>query len=220
MSETPQSTVLFGRLVYGGWERYEVGTALVQIQAQSMHNPRLAGVYFVPLMFFPVSAARNKAVQLARQCGADVLFLLDNDMIPHEGFFSFAVDFLLNHDGPAVIASPYCAGQEMGFAVMSWEGEMSILPVEAGKRHGVQRVSAAGFGFAAFRMDAFDKIEPPHFSFEWSDAEQTVLAAGEDIYFCAKGARAGVPVYVAWDFWSGHVKEVTVGRPSHGNAHG
>ena len=46
------------------------------------------------------------------------------------------------------------------------------------------------------------------------DEEETEKATTEDVYFTRNLSLAGVPNYVNWDSWAGHVKRKVVGKPT------
>jgi len=74
-----------------------------------------------------------------------------------------------------------------------------VGPVWSGDRaSGIQEVSIVGFGALLCDMRVFDQIELPFFAFE-PQAPDFVKTMGEDVYFCRKLHKAGIPVHIDHD---------------------
>jgi len=70
----------------------------------------------------------------------------------------------------------------------------------------VQKVAAVGTGCVLIHRSAFEAVGPAPFSEETDDG----ISYGEDLSFCRKAARAGVPIHVASEVRVGHAKVVTL----------
>jgi hypothetical protein len=154
---------------------------------------------------------------------------------PHRdqtNFFPSALDFALRHPGPCVVAAPYCAGPPNERVLVSRFREKeadhpdgaagSSLQLEcftrdeAAERTGFEMVSALPTGLVLIDMRAISPVGPlnkPWFTYEFKDAEESDLASTEDTVFSRNLCYLGVPQYVAWGSWAGHVKNRIVSRP-------
>jgi hypothetical protein len=234
----PRYQVMLGRPTATGAIRSEVSDWITDACLAAQTDPRIAELYRVPIQRFPTSVARNTLVQAARQRGlggADVLFMVDDDMRPPREFFRFALDFLLSHSGPAAIASPYVMGGDAvgsqgreDVCVFEWgQGStgdqgapfalVNVVREDAARRRGTERVANAGTGLIAYRMDCFDAFEKAHghkvfFDYQYN-AEHTVLTETEDCWCHRHLGMAGIPLYVSWEHWSEHRKSKWCTRP-------
>lgn len=219
--------VVVFRICRGSWERVEVGTWLANLYTRP--HPRVRELMHATIDQEPTPAARNHAVEVARSAKADVLVMVDDDMVPAEGFFDSAIDHLRDHPGAVVIGSPYCGARAGGCAVQVMQrpvsalvakpGEQSELFMErveredAAKRKGIELVHAVGTGLLACNMAAFDALAEPYFDYEYTTPSRSNVALTEDFYFTRDLSTAGGRVYVDWDHWSSHAKVEIVGKP-------
>jgi hypothetical protein len=153
-------------------------------------------------------------------------------------FWETALDFLIQHQGPAVIAVPYCGPPPIeNVFVFQWINYASDEPKngslatsknglgmvnmkieafnreEAALRGGIEEVAALPTGGIMFHTSALERIPMPYFRYEYTDQSESVKATTEDCYFTRNLSLAGVPQYVAWDCWAGHWKRKCVGKP-------
>jgi hypothetical protein len=131
----------------------------------------------------PITMTRNRAVVGARECGADVLVMVDSDQWPDyrigrdpdaKPFFDTSFDFLYNHydRGPVVIGAPYCGPPPNECVyVFEWSGNESDCPDpgmklqmisrnDASRMSGIQHCAALPTGLIMFDMRAFELTEP------------------------------------------------------------
>jgi hypothetical protein len=74
-----------------------------------------------------------------------------------------------------------------------------VGPVWSGENAtGIQEVSVLGFGCVLIDMRVFDKLDLPFFAIE-PQAPEFVKHVGEDVYFCRKLHKAGIPVHIDHD---------------------
>jgi hypothetical protein len=220
--------IAVGRLCVNGSHRQEVGNFLVEVTATALSDPEVSplvdDVLHIPVASVPTPTARNKLVKTCQDRKADILFMVDDDCLPPEGFFKAAVQFLTSHAGPAVIAVPYCCGPpnedvqvfrfvtkeshsaNAGFSLEHYGRE------EAARLTGIERVANIGTHLIAYKMSAFDKITKPYFDYDYN-AEHTRTIETEDCYCHRHLWFAGVPLYVHWDYWAGHWKAKNVVKP-------
>lgn len=192
----------------------------------------------------PITMTRNLCLQAAEQNGHDFVVMIDNDMspdLPGEGakpFWESSFDFAIAHDGPCVIAAPYCGPPpfEMPY-VFTWQNQQSDNPnpdfqvaaydrLTASKMTGIQRAAALPTGLMLIDMRAVKRLKHPRFYYEWVDdgptcnhcgvkqpGPQMQKASTEDVTFSRDLTIAGVPIYCNWDAWAGHWKNKRVGKP-------
>jgi len=132
----------------------------------------------------PITMTRNRSVTAARECGADILLMVDSDMWPDKRlqqgdttakpFFDTSFDFLYKHydRGPVVIGAPYCGPppNEVVY-VFQWKSQESDQPNPdmqlskydrdtAAMMTGIQHCAALPTGLIMFDMRAFELTEP------------------------------------------------------------
>ena len=206
------------RIAYRRWERCEIGNWLMACAVQSLTSPEFAGVKLTAgaVDYSPVEAARNIAVRRAKDNGADILVMVDDDMDPHRGFLATALREI-KANPQAVVGSP-ARGARPECHVNVSEIYDSGLPErvsnqDASRRTGVQKVHCIGGGLIAIGMQALELIQPPYFMTEYADDERTIATTTEDMYFTRKLSEAGGTVLCAWQCWSGHAKQEVIREP-------
>ena len=212
--------VLICRICYGSWERCEIGDFIAEVYGG--FRPPVTAVHLGRIDWQPTDCARNRAVVTMRQDEADVLFMIDADMVPNPGFWGAALAVLAEHPA-AIVASPYCGQRqhgsfEHGHRVHVLTGCTNgkyerIGPGRAARRSGVEEVLAVGTGLVAVGKTAFDLVAPPWFDFRYTTPEHVTIARSEDFGFCVRLREAGGRVFCDWDHWSGHAKESIIGKP-------
>jgi hypothetical protein len=172
-------------------------------------DPRVDQIRIWNLADTPITMTRNRAVLQARQCGVDVLVMVDSDMKPDmnngqpdaKPFFQSSFDFLVKHyhKGPCVIGAPYCGPPPNECVyVFRWQNMQSHNPnpdfqLEMYDRHtavkmaGIQECAALPTGLIMYDMRAFALTEPktendkPWFYYEWRDRYAADKASTEDV---------------------------------------
>lgn len=240
--------VMIARFPYGGvgsssLEIPDIGDWLVEITLEMKDDPRIGEVIPWRISDTPISMCRNRAVQVAKANGADVLLMIDSDNVPDyelkrgtpgaKPFWKTAFDFLYSHyeKGPAVIAAPYCGPPPHEnvyvFHITNRESEHASADFEvaqfsrheAADRTGIEQVAALPTGLILFDVRAFDILPPPWFYYEFTDKFESHKASTEDVtatrdmMFHVHLEHGYLPLYVAWDCWAGHVKPKIVGKP-------
>lgn len=220
--------ILFARPCLGE-HRCEVGSILVEVTGHSLGDKRINDVIHLPIKRVPVSVGRNCIVAEARSRQCELIFMLDEDMWPAENFYRTAVNFLLAHDGPAAIASPYVMGApdekvNVFEYTTSRSAQDSIPPNvafvidniprnDAALRTGIERIANVGTGYIAYKTSCFAKIKHPYFEYCYSDETHTKVVETEDCWCHRKFHEAAIPMYVSWDHWSMHRKEYWAEKP-------
>lgn len=196
-------------------------------------HPRVEMVKFEPFVGYPITRLRNKAMHVARAEGFHYLLMIDNDMQPDVEctsdpeavpFFPAALDFALK-TGPCCVGAPYCAAPpKEDVIVMKWESipaNNAVIPaemkrysrVEAASKKGFEEVPALPTGLLLIDLRVMGAIVPPYFTYEHTSTNEIELAATEDVVFTRNLSFVGVPQYVFWDAWAGHIKVMTVRKP-------
>ena len=156
---------------------------LMSVIPQIKQDPRIERVMLKDVADTPITMTRNQAVVAARECGADLLLMVDSDMKPDmyvgldpeaKPFWDEAFNFIdANYDrGPSVVAAPYCGPPpyEMPY-VFYWhntESEHAGLDhrlemysrSQAASMSGIQPAAALPTGLILFDMRAFLLTEP------------------------------------------------------------
>lgn len=134
----------------------------------------------------PIPMMRNRSVIEARECGADVLVMVDSDQHPDlylgqdvsvVPFFESSFDFLYKRKmqgKPSVIGAPYC-GPPPGECVyvFKWENNESDNPntdhrlemysrEQAAQMTGIHPAAALPTGCIMFDMEMFNITDPKH----------------------------------------------------------
>lgn len=221
-----------GRLVVSGCHRHEIGSWLIEMTTQLFTDPdlkrRVDDIVHIPIAQVPTTTARCRIVEAARKNEVDILFQVDDDMVPAEGFFKEATLFLMAHKGPAVIASPYCMGGKNQlvnvFEFQSPRNDpvqsfaLKHIPREdAARRKGVERVANIGTGLWACNMEVFDRFEERYGHRQFCDYRYdptfTKVIETDDTFLGRHLYFADVPIYCDWNCWSGHWKQTLIEKP-------
>src|SRR5258708_32935272 len=112
----PKYKIMFCRFPGGGSEHPDVVDWFIRAMLQAKADPRVEKVMSWYLSDTPITMGRNRAIEIARSHQADFVVMVDSDMYPDmyvgrnsnaQPFFPLALDFLIKHQGPAMIAVPY-----------------------------------------------------------------------------------------------------------------
>lgn len=247
----PRYRLLFARFPGGGIECSESVDWLMENYHQAKIDPRLEVAKWWK-NDTPIDMVRNQCLADARRSNADFVLMIDNDMAPDfylgkdpnaVPFLKTALDFLIEHPGPAVIAAPYCGPPpHENIYVFRWrtwqsntpEGSRSLEQYsreEAYAMGGIHEAAALPTGLMLIDMRAIDRLDKCR-----KAAVEAARAGGreiirrpyfyyefnedcsqkqstEDVTFSRDLSLAGVPMYCAWDCWALHRKVKLVGRP-------
>lgn len=224
----PKYKIMIGRPVSTGVHRHEVGSFLSHI-AEKVRDPRsdvqpfIEEWYSVPVQSFPTSVARNQLVAAAKKYHVDFLFMVDDDAAPCFEFFEHAFHFLRQQPVPSIIASPYVSGdgdvQIFEFSTQQHTQQpldtwalTRIARGDAFRRKSTERVGSVGTHLVAYDVRVFDAIKPPYYQYGYND-DHTTVTETEDCFCHRQLFNAKVPIYVAWDHWSGHWKPQLLSAP-------
>lgn len=217
---------------------FDVTEWFAQTLVKIKQDDRVADIHIRSFCDTPITMTRNKAVEVAKEIGADVLVMVDSDMRPDmypeaPKFWDVAFTKLYEHydKGPLVIGAPYGGTPpHENMFVFKWRGFMNAgeetpfsldqyTREEAAKMSGIEEAAALPTGLIMYDVRSFDLIEKPYFRYEWTDESASEKASTEDVQNTRDISIAGIqqlgynPVMCAWDCWAGHLKVWCVGRP-------
>jgi hypothetical protein len=187
----------------------------------------------------PITMCRNRCVAMALQTQIDYLLMVDSDMSPdcQPGaplFWDTAWEFMMSRRPmedsdpglpPATIAAPYCGpGPHENVYIFRWSGNTTGDPSpswklcmydrdDASRQSGIQEVAALPTGLILYDVRVFKKLPPPWFDYEWDEPCRSQKLSTEDVFQTRNAALIGLPQFVAWDCWAGHVKLETITKP-------
>jgi hypothetical protein len=224
MDSQQKARVGIYRLCYGGWERAVLGSWLAKTVVSILRDhERIGFLDEEPFDKAPVYASRNSIVKRAQELKLDYIVMCDNDQVPDVVpgaplFWDTAFNFARELGELCVITAPtrMLNGMIAIHRLEVRDGKKHLLlmqPHEVAYKKGVERVAGTGTGLIFIDMAVFDLLTPPYFRFEYTDKLETDVKAGEDILFTADLGGPKVPIYCAWDCWSGHDKMGCIGKP-------
>lgn len=127
---------------------------------------------------------------------------------------------------PATIAAPYCGPPpHENVFVFEWKGFNTGDPPpypfkldqltreQVVDRTGIQEVPALPTGVILYDTRTFLRLPKPWFCYEYKDEYETEKVTTEDVFQTRNAAMMGMPQFVTWDCWAGHVKLKVVGKP-------
>jgi len=165
----------------------------------------------------PLDDLRNNIVKSAKNIGCSHLIMCDMDMVyPPDTFHRLLSK--CNEDTP--IVGGLCFKRYPPFSPVMMRGIPSRYRiVEEWKDGEFLEVDATGTGCIMLHMSVFDKMEFPWFKFGTTEEygiKVPGLSAGtnvgEDIGFCFKARKLGIPVYIDTALEIGHNTTLTVDR--------
>lgn len=233
-----QYNILMARFPYGEIEHPGLVDWLMSASVAATKDKRVNGFATRWVNGTPITMTRNRMVKYAIENGVDILFMLDNDNIPHESFYDRAMSLIYARyrDVPTVIAAPYVGPPPMeNVYVFRWESfenndpEMKHRLVqytryEAGFKKGFEAVAAIPTGCVAIDMRIFTgfqgvKLPLPWFYYEYEDGFQAEKKSTEDVVWSRNVSALFLAtlsldtVFVDWDSWAGHWKHKMVEKP-------
>jgi hypothetical protein len=232
-------TILLARMVYGGYERADLGTwltaasvklAVEGFQANGKRH-QIGNVLHTTVDHQPVYKARNMVIKYAQLYGADYVVMVDHDVIPPLDFVEKALAVFLEQDRFSkigVVVSPTLIqngkntncfrydSHAYGFGVLRY---VPITAQEGSMMSGLHKVDAAGTGAIMIDCAVFKKFmdhygpEACFFDHEYSDHTKSEIATGEDVFFTRSVDQMGVDVVADFDCWSKHYKTYCYEKP-------
>lgn len=227
-------SVMFAFFPYQQVEHPDIRRWTVPTILKCKADPRIGEIHHIDCDDTPITMTRNLACKRAKEVGADLLCMIDNDMRPDlylgtpgaKPFWDSTLDFMIKHHGPCCVAAPYCGPPpheniyvfrlakkqsdhpNQDFAIEQFSRE------DAAPRAGIEEVAALPTGLFLMDVRGLDAIDPPWFDYDYADPPfNTRKSTTEDVFFTRNLTLAGVPVYCNWDAWAGHHKRKCVGKP-------
>uniref|UniRef100_A0A6M3KXM4 Putative glycosyltransferase n=1 Tax=viral metagenome TaxID=1070528 RepID=A0A6M3KXM4_9ZZZZ len=144
----------------------------------------------------PIDTNRNLIVKKFLETDAEILCMIDSDIVPPGNFLDTAdldldvagiscLNIMSGSDGINIV---YCVADKTS------DGDYKGLTAE--RIHGVQQVERIGMGCVFIKRKVLEAIEPPWFKQEYN--EDFTLKTGEDYWFCDRCVEAGFKVW--YDF--------------------
>jgi hypothetical protein len=146
-----------------------------------------------------VETVRNRAVQYARDEGADFLIMADNDMVLPSDFGDILENVITS--GKSIVGFAYAR-------VMSKDFSIEMLTLQGGGRPdgGFLRVGAIGSGVLILSAEVWRVIpKGPWFRWQVNDDEVLSRKLSEDYSFCELAREHGLTVWGHSSF-AGHLK--------------
>lgn len=159
-------------------------------------------------------AAREGIVQDFLESGADILWFLDSDVCPPK----HVLDLITMYGDkwqcaaapyPVFMAQPGEAHRQVVFTVYKQmppqpDGKIRIAPCVV-PDEGTEFIAGAATGCLFIKREVFEKLERPYFEFKYDPITRAPIE-GEDIGFCLKMAKLGIPFFVDYSMVCKHFK--------------
>ncbi len=157
-----------------------------------------------------ITTARNSIVKQAIEGGYDYLFMMDTDQVYPSNTFVKLMEDSITHNAP--VCCIYVHRRYPPYEPILLRGELGQykhVPDEECFSGGLVPVDATGAAGMLLDMSIFNTIKEPWFEFSKTDKGAPV---GEDIFFCHKLRKAGIPIFVDTSVKVGHIIEQVVDR--------
>lgn len=177
----------------------EVKTSLLSF-VQEAHDARL-----VVVSHRPTPVARNYLAALALRTKQH-LVQVDHDAAPAPSTWAALVERVTGE--VCVAAVPYCSSTG---GICVGENSPQLRDVEG--LEGWHEVDNCGTHCVAVSWQVYEQVPPPWYEYEYNDWHTSLRGPGEDTLFHRKVRDAGVPLYVNWSLWAGHVCDRLVEKP-------
>lgn len=193
------------------WNYWQLGVNGIQILPPTMYDE------------YPLSEARNVAVEEFLESDATHLFFYDDDHVFPSGTLVRLVKSA-EESGQPIVSGWYQARKGTGTIVLFQRLRQGrycdvdnfspyrpyklreLLPLPSVKTNygRLVKVDGLGMGCCLVHRDVFESTDYPWF-LEWSPAfNRDLHHFGEDLWFCDKMAEAGIPLYVNLSCFVGH----------------
>lgn len=223
-------TIMLARMAYEGKESSRLVDWLVRQSVYCHSHPLVEEVYHCAVTrTAPVARARNLAAVTAQRHGADILIMVDADIVPPQDFIPQVLKVFeeaeKRGDGAGIVVAPaICDNGDTN--IFAWTqpncgnfqyvGPLTlgrIGALEASYYTGLGEAAACGTGCIAIDTRLFAKMDYPWFAVEYGDEMETDISTGEDIYFTRTATEQSARIHVLWDHWCEHIKEATLRKP-------
>lgn len=218
-----------------GWqsEKPEVGTYIAKLMGTIF--TKLSKTEDIEIDVFTNSNARilmmrNQIANAAVSSGCTHLLMIDPDMDPDRyvdsgasPFFDTAWPFILKHPC-SVVGSPYVGRpphKPVHVFGKNAKGEVvRISREQAAAMKGITAVEAIGSGLLLIDCEVFKRLPVSWDEGAWFDdvyktPYKTDLLYSQDVFFCRKCRKHGIPLYCNWDAPSGHYQDCCCDWPTY-----
>lgn len=233
-------SIMLARFPQGHKDEPEGTDWLMRRALEWYEDERIDAVFLWREDSTPITMLRNAAIEAAKECGADFLLMLDNDMGPDceleagdpsaKPFWKTSFDFALQQralGSPCVIAAPYGGPPPIeNIYVFQWSSDESTCPDRLGNfslaqygreqaagMKGIVEAAALATGLILIDMQGMKYLEPPYFYYEYPDSRESKKASTEDVTYTRDMSLIGVKQFCNWDAWAGHWKWKKVRKP-------
>lgn len=157
-----------------------------------------------------IASVRNSLVEQALVEGCSHLLMMDSDQIYRT---EDTIKRLIAHDLPVVSAPVHRRYPPFDPILLRGKvGAFERIPEEEAYSGDLIKIDATGTGCILYKTEIFNTIPGPWFELSVSDADTPV---GEDIGFCMKLKKEGIPVYVDTSINISHMTSFEVNRSTH-----
>ncbi len=184
-----------------GWPTKDLADWLACLR----NNPNYAWQHSFCHNFIPAAGARNTIANSFKDCGADWILMLDNDMSPPLRL----LDTIKNAPADAMVVVPkFFLWDETNISLkLCWGWHPGTEPVDPLTGHvklesKYYELHQCGTGAIFIRPEVFQKLPAPWFFYSY-DAMNNMTST-EDINFCVKLREAGMKIYGFGGLTVGH----------------
>lgn len=168
---------------------------------------------------YDCATARNRIAQIAIDCGADYVLMVDNDVVlPKDSLTNMLDDkkdvclgFYAHRDADNVYRGRSCICKmydENGIKYFNYplESEYSAEELKSLRNANQYKIQihGGGMGCAFIRTDVFRRLKYPWYDWvNYADDHRGMLS--EDLFFCEKCRKAGIPIFTDTRVNCGHI---------------
>lgn len=133
---------------------------------------------------------RNQLIQAAQKTNSDFYMMIDSDMV----FPPNTIERLIAHDKEFVGCNYTRRRAPFDPIACKGDGNTRVDPLTSS---GLEAIALMPTGVIMIKPSVFQKIQYPWFENIWRKSDNSLV--GEDVVFCAKANKAGIPVYCDHD---------------------
>lgn len=188
-----------------GWPTKQLADWLGNLRC----NPSYAWQHTFAHNFIPAAGARNTIAKNFKDCGADWILMLDNDMVPPDNLLDAIKE--APSDAGVVVPKFYLWDETQRKVTLCWGIENPALTpsghvaIDSDKYY---LLNKCGTGAIFVRPEVFQKVPPPWFFYTYDDDAN--MTATEDINFALKIREHGIKIYGFGGVTVGHYHNVNL----------
>lgn len=184
-----------------GWPTKDLADWLACLR----NNPNYAWQHMFAHNFIPAAGARNTVASTFKDCGADWILMIDNDMSPPLNL----LDAIKNAPADAMVVAPkFFLWDETNLSLkLCWGWHPGTEPIDAVTGNvrlesKYYELHQCGTGAIFIRPQVFQKIPPPWFWYSYDAVNN--MTSTEDINFCVKVREHSMKIYGFGGLTVGH----------------